>query len=75
MLAEKTKKLIIGKSRRWIREKSIKRVKRRLALARKRVNDFSEDELEALVAEEEKAFLAQLSNMSLAAVLVALGLS
>ena len=75
MLAERTRELIIGKSRRWIREKSIKRAKTRIALANKRVADFSEDELEALVAEEERKLLASLSHMSLAAVLVALGFS
>ena len=72
---ERTKERIIAEARGRIREKAIRRAKSRIAIAKRRVEDFSEDELEALVAEEEEKLLARLWQMPLAAVLVALGLS
>ena len=66
---------VIAEARGRIREKAIKRAKSRIALANRRIEDFSENELEALVAEEEEKLLARRWQMPLAAVLVALGLS
>ena len=66
---------VIEESRGRIREKAIKRAKSRIALANRRIEDFSEDDLEALVAEEEQKLLRRLWQMPLAAVLVALGFS
>lgn len=66
---------IILEARGRIREKAIKRAKSRIVLANRRVHDFSERELEELVAAEEEKLLKQLWQMPLAAILVALGLS
>ncbi|MDE0451170.1 MAG: hypothetical protein OXI90_05310 [Gammaproteobacteria bacterium] len=66
---------ILAEARGRVREKAIRRAKSRIAIAKRRIEDFSEDELEALVAEEEEKLLARLWQMPLAAVLVALGLS
>ena len=72
---KRVKERIIAEARGRVREKAIRRAKSRIALANRRIEDFSEDQLEALVAEEEETLLARLWQMPLAAVLVALGLS
>ena len=69
------KERILAEARGRVREKAIRRAKSRIALNNRRIEDFSEDQLEALVAEEEETLLSRLWQMPLAAVLVALGLS
>ena len=66
---------IAAEARGQIREKAIKRAKSRIAMANRRIEDFAEIELEALVAEEEEKLLTRLWQMPLAAILLALGLS
>ena len=66
---------VIGEARGKIREKAIKRAKSRIALANRHVDDFSERDLEELVAKEEEKLLKQLWQMPVAAILVALGFS
>lgn len=74
MALEKVRDLMTGKARRLIRERAIRQAKRRIALENRRVEDFSRDELEVVVAEEERKLLARLSHVSLGGVLVLLGL-
>ena len=72
---KRAKDRIIGEARGRIREKAIKRTKSRIVLANRRIEDFSESDLEELVAKEEEKLLKQLWQIPLAAILVALGLS
>lgn len=65
---------ITDRARVKIRERAIKRAKARIALRNRRIEDFSEDELEVLVAEEEEKLVKRLGFGSLSAVLILLGL-
>lgn len=72
--SSRVKERVMAEARGRIREKAIARAKNRIALSNRRVEDFSPNELEALVAEEEKELRSKLWQMPLAAVLVLLGL-
>lgn len=60
--------------RRKIRERAIERAKVRIALHGRKVDDFSEDELEAVVAEEEEAQIRESLLKPMAFILFLLGL-
>ena len=51
---KRVKERILAEARGRVREKAIRRAKSRIALNNRRIEDFSEDQLEALVAEEEE---------------------
>ena len=58
-----------------IREKAILSTKARLAENHKTFNDFSDDELEVIIADEERKIIDDLKNKSLVAALAFLGLN
>ena len=66
---------LIDKYRHKIREKAIVQAKKRIALSGKNVEEFSQDELEFIVLEEEQKIKAGLRNTGIVALLIALGLS
>jgi hypothetical protein len=66
---------LIDKYRHKIREKAIVQAKKRIALSGKTVADYSQDELEVIVHEEEQKLKAALRNTGVVALLIALGLS
>jgi len=66
---------LIDKYRHKIREKAIVQAKKRIALSGKKVADFSQDELEFIVVDEEQKIKAGLRNTGIVALLIALGLS
>lgn len=57
-----------------IREKAIKHAKTRILLAGKQVEDFSPDELEIIVKEEEDKIIAQFKEKGALAALAFLGI-
>lgn len=63
------------KYRGFIREKAIAQAKVEIALAGKRVGDYDEDQLEVIVAAEEKKVVAKYRNSAFVLLLLALGLS
>jgi len=58
-----------------IREKAILSTKARLAENHKTFNDFNDDELEIIIADEERKIIDDLKNKSLVAALAFLGLN
>jgi len=58
-----------------IREKAILSTKARLAENHKTFNDFSDEELEIIIADEERKIIDDLKNKSLVAALAFLGLN
>ena len=66
---------IVEKARGPIRELAIKRVKAQIAQQNRRVEDFSEDELEDLVAAAEKKIRGGLWGAPIAVLLASLGLA
>ncbi len=58
-----------------IREKAILSTKARLAENHKTFNDFSDDELEIIIADEERKIIDDLKSKSLVAALAVLGLN
>lgn len=58
-----------------IREKAISRAKTRIVLAQKSPDDFSPEELEVIVQEEEAQIYANIREKGLLAVLAVLGLN
>ena len=57
-----------------IRDKAIERTKVRILLCDRALEDFSEEELEIIVAEEEQKIYASIKEKSFLAVLAALGI-
>lgn len=57
----------------YIREKAISRAQTRILLAGKKPEDFSEDELEIIVKEEEDKIYGNIKEKGLMAVAAALG--
>lgn len=72
--AEHKKNRLIDKASSTIREKAIDRTKSRIALHGRSVSDYSEDNLETLVKEEEDKIIADYRKMSLFALLALLGI-
>lgn len=56
-----------------IRKQAIERFKKKIKLLQKNIRDYSKDELEAFVAEEEKEIIRSYRNKSIAALLALLG--
>ena len=71
----KWKEGLIHKYYSRIREKAISRAKARIALSGRAIDDFSEDELEVIVKEEEDAFKSEIMKATGFAALLVLGLS
>lgn len=65
---------LIDQSRSKIRERAIQRAKARMALHGKKVTDFDEEGLEAIVKDEEDKIVQQLKKSTLYAVLIFVGL-
>lgn len=64
---------LIYKLKIHIRKKAIKQFEKKLELLQKKVSDYSKDELEGFVAEEEKEIIKSYRNKSIAALLALLG--
>jgi hypothetical protein len=68
-------KVISNKVKSAIREKAISRAKTRIVIAQKSPEDFSPDELEVIVQEEEAAIYSGIREKGLLAVLAVLGIN
>lgn len=66
---------IRGRVRSAIRERAISNAKVRILLSERRLEDFSEDELEIVVAEEERKLYSAVKEKGLLAVLALLGIN
>ncbi len=66
---------ILDKYRSKIREKAITQAKARIALSNKRLEDFTEEELEIVVRDEEDKVKSTLKQSGVVALLITLGLS
>ena len=66
---------LTGEVRGRIRERAIKKAKVRIALHGRKIEDFSEGELEIVVADEEEKIRKQLWIVPLVAVGVVLGIT
>ena len=58
-----------------IRERAITQAKARIALSERRFEDFSEDELEVIVKDEEDKVRRSIKQSAVVALLITLGLS
>lgn len=65
----------IGRYKKALREKAIKRAETRIILAGKTPEDFSADDLEVIVREEEDKIKSDIKSKGLFAVLALLGLN
>ena len=65
---------LLERARKPIRDKAIKRVKTKLALQQRRVEDYTQDELEELVAAEEATIRNRLKLLPFGALFAYLGL-
>lgn len=72
-LSDKKDKLL-GKYHSSIREKAINQAKVEIALAGKRVSDYDSEQLEVIVAAEEKKVMEKYRNSTFVILLLALGL-
>lgn len=68
-------KKLSSKVKSAIREKAIGRAKTRIIIAQKRPEDFSPQELEVIVQEEESQIYSSIREKGLLAVLAVLGLN
>jgi hypothetical protein len=66
---------IVGKYRSKIRERAITQAKARIALSERRFEEFTEDELEIIVKDEEDKVKRSVKQSAVVAVLITLGLS
>ncbi len=66
--------LVPSRIKRKIREKAISRTETRLLIAGRRPEDFSEEELEIIVREEEEKLEGQLREKGLLALAAVLGI-
>ncbi|MCY3837245.1 MAG: hypothetical protein OXH09_01090 [Gammaproteobacteria bacterium] len=71
----KAKERLTGEMRSRIRERAIKKAKVRIALHGRNVEDFTEDDLEVVVADEEEKIRKQLWVVPLIAVGIVLGIT
>lgn len=69
------KERLADKVRSRIRERAIKKAKVRIALHGRKIEDFSEDELEIVVADEEEKVRKQLLVVPLIAIGIVLGIT
>jgi hypothetical protein len=68
------KSAVQDKYHRVLREKAIVKAKVEIALAGKRVSDYDQDQLELIVAAEEKKLLEKYRNSVFVVALLALGI-
>ncbi|MGB3727203.1 MAG: hypothetical protein WA981_15745 [Glaciecola sp.] len=68
-------KQVSSKVKLAIRDKAIARAKTRIVIAQKKPEDFSPEELEVIVQEEEAQIYANIREKGLLAVLAVLGLN
>jgi hypothetical protein len=66
---------LVGRYRSKIRERAITQAKARIALSQKKLSDFTEDELEIIVVDEEQKVKNGLKQSAVVALLITLGLS
>ena len=66
---------ILDKYQSKIRERAITQAKARIALSEKKFEDFTEDELEVIVKDEEDKVKRSLKQSAVVALLITLGLS
>jgi len=66
---------LVSRYRSKVRERAITQAKARIALSQKPFEDFSEDDLEIIVRDEEDKVKTSLKQSAVVAVLIALGLS
>lgn len=66
---------IRGRVRSAVRERAIANAKVRILLSERKLADFSEDELEIVVAEEERKLYSAVKEKGLLAVLALLGIN
>ncbi len=66
---------ILDKYRSKIRERAITQAKARIALSSKPLEDFTEEELEIIVRDEEEKVKSTLKQSGVVALLITLGLS
>ena len=66
---------ILDKYRSKIRERAITQAKARIALSNRRLEDFTEEELEIVVRDEEDKVKSTLKQSGVVALLITLGLS
>lgn len=66
---------ILDKYQSKIRERAITQAKARIALSEKKLEDFTEDELEIIVKDEEDGVKRSLKQSAVVALLITLGLS
>ncbi|GAH06371.1 unnamed protein product [marine sediment metagenome] len=69
------KENILDKYRSKIRERAIIQAKKRIALSDKKINDFTQDELEVIVLNEEEKLKRALRQSGVVALLITLGLN
>ena len=72
---DKYPKWLVGKYKSFVREKAIERVKKELKLRQKDMSDFTDDEMESLLAEEERQQDKKYKFNSLYAMLAILGIN
>lgn len=69
-----SKNYLIDKAAISIREKAIKRAKTRIALHGREVSDYSEEQLETIVKEEEDKIISDYKKMSIFGLLALIGI-
>ena len=67
-------KIIRDKYKKNVRDKAIKKFEYELRLRQKKVSDFSDDEIEVLIAEEERKIIATHKSSSYKGILAIFGL-
>ena len=72
---DKYPKWLVGKYKTFVREKAIERVKKELKFRQKQMSDFTDDEMETLLAEEEREVEKKYKFNSLYALLAILGIN
>ena len=72
---KKYPKWMVTKYNKKVREKAIQKVKKELSLRQKSSTDFTDDEIEALIAEEEKEVMKSHKMGSMQALLILLGIN
>ena len=72
---DKYPKWLVSKYKSFVREKAIERVKKELKLRQKDMSEFTDDEIESLLAEEEREVEKKYKFNSLYAMLAILGIN
>ena len=67
-------KIIRDKYKKNVRDKAIEKFEHELRLRQKKVSDFSDDEIEVLIAEEERKIIAMHKSSSYKGILAIFGL-